>query len=158
VSKPETPAQKSIRRRRQIDRREKTNAELREKYRDDAGYRAAKVEASRRQNAALTTAKKGELTERRCAKRARAHPEPRSWWFVLERPVTLTRNEIEHPTYIVIDPRGKRSIEFWPPSYHDPAEFWLASSAGAAAAPRGGARLRSLIGCYGGRESRAAAT
>jgi hypothetical protein len=149
VSKPETPAQKSIRRRRQIDRRDDDNKKARAKYAEDTAYRNAKLEAARRQTAALNTHQKGLNSERRCAKRFRDRQSlVRSSWNKdqLATGSVILLQELMNPRYI-IEHDGKRESERWPPN--DMAQFWLSDAAAVASVPRGRARLRSLTGCCG---------
>jgi hypothetical protein len=111
VRKPETPAQKSIRRRRQIERREIHAARLRKKYATNRAYRRKKIREARRQTKRRTTAAKGELAERRAAKRYYASID---WKKLMEeQPTILYAWEIEHPTYIVESPGRQRQIERW---------------------------------------------
>jgi hypothetical protein len=120
-----------------IDHRSELAAALRKKYRRNKKYRLAKIAAARRQTAALTTSKKGELAEHRCARRSLTRP---SWLPWLDAGTSiLNMHELESPTFI-IERDGKRQRESWPPN--DLAQFWLASSAAPSAAPLGCARFR----------------
>jgi hypothetical protein len=98
-------------RRQQIDRREKENRRLREKYRSNAAYRRRKLKAARRQTKRLSAAKKGELSERRCAQRFYARV---NWKKLMdEQPTILYWRDLAHPTYIVESPGRKTEIEQW---------------------------------------------
>ena len=120
-----------------IDHRSELAAALRKKYRRNKKYRLAKIAAARRQTAALTTSKKGELSERRC----RQYSLTRSSWLAwLDAGASIVNaNELDSPKFI-IERDGKRERESWPPN--DLAQFWLASSAAPSAAPLGRARFR----------------
>jgi hypothetical protein len=127
--KPETPGQKSRRRRRQIANREKDNAKLRKKYKHDSAYRFAKIEASRRHTHSMTTHTRGVQSERRCAKRWRDRQFLlRSAWpkHELEVGSVVLLSELMRPVYVV-ELDGKRQIEIWPPN--DLAQFWLSDAA-----------------------------
>jgi hypothetical protein len=154
--KPESPAAKSRRRRRQINRREEDNAKLRKKYATNSEYRFAKLAARREQTARLTTSDRAVLNERACAKRWRDRQfllRSSSWpKHELELSVILTQ-ELLRPMYI-IERDGKREIENWPPN--DLAQFWPASSAAEAAVPRGHARFAASPAAQPAAENRAA--
>ena len=136
-----------------IAHRSELAAALRKKYRRNKKYRLAKIAAARRQTAALTTSKKGELAEHRCARRSLTRP---SWLPWLDAGTSiLNMHELESPTFI-IERDGKRQRESWPPN--DLAQFWLASSAAPSAAPLGRARLRGKNRRSGRGQNRPAAT
>jgi hypothetical protein len=108
-----------------IDHRAELAAAVRRKYARNRAYRKKKIAAARRQTKRLTTAKKGELAERRCMLRSLTRD---SWNKIFDaQPTILDAWQIENASYIIIEASGKLRRERWPPN--DLAQFWIADAA-----------------------------
>ena len=165
--KPETEAQKSVRRRRRIAARETDNAKARARRKSDPVWRESRQREARERRRKLTTNDKGRINERQCARRALPHARElrSSWQDILEHASVITTHELRFGHYIVQSPGHRREHELWP--IDDAAAKWIeqheaeqkqkaivlrhhsCESAAVSSVPRERPRLRMLAACSG---------